>query len=75
MSPCTRARTSLLGLIVVPRTPVVQAAKEALSLALLALVVSTQHQADGDPSDGAPPALGALRHYARACDGASHEAR
>lgn len=42
MSPCTRARTSLLGLIVVPRTPVVQAAKEALSLALLALVVSTR---------------------------------
>ena len=41
-SPRTRARTPLLELVVVPRTPAIQAAEDALSLALLALVVGTR---------------------------------
>lgn len=38
-SPRTRARTPLLQLLVVTRTPALQAAEDALSLALLALVL------------------------------------
>jgi hypothetical protein len=41
-SPRTRARNRLLGLVVVPRTPSIQAAEDALSLALLALVLGTR---------------------------------
>lgn len=41
-SPRTRAQTSLLGLVVIPRTPALQAAEDALSLALVALVLGTR---------------------------------
>lgn len=41
-SPRTRARTRLLELVVVRRTPALQAAEDALSLALLTLVVGTR---------------------------------
>jgi hypothetical protein len=41
-SPRTRAKTPLLQLIVVPRTPALQAAEDALSNALLALVLGTR---------------------------------
>lgn len=41
-SPRTRARTSLLEMVVVPRTPALQAAEDALSLALVAMVVGTR---------------------------------
>ncbi|CAD6222371.1 unnamed protein product [Miscanthus lutarioriparius] len=41
-SPRTRAKTSLLLLVVVPRTMAIQVAEEALSLALLALVLGTR---------------------------------
>lgn len=41
-SPRMRARTPLLGLVVVPRTLALQGAEDALSLALLAMVVGTR---------------------------------
>lgn len=41
-SPRTRAKTPLLQLVVVPRTTAIQAAEDALSLALLALVLGTR---------------------------------
>lgn len=41
-SPRSRARRPLLELVVVPWTPAIQAAEDALSLALLALVVGTR---------------------------------
>lgn len=40
--PRTRAREPILCLVVVPRSPALQAAKDALPLALLALVVGTR---------------------------------
>lgn len=41
-SPRLRAQRPLLELVVVPRTPAIQVAEDALSLALLALVVGTR---------------------------------
>lgn len=41
-SPCTRARTPILELVVVPRIPELQAAEHALSMALVALVLGTR---------------------------------
>ncbi|CAD6272682.1 unnamed protein product [Miscanthus lutarioriparius] len=41
-SPRTRAKTPLLQLVVVPRTPALQAVEDELSLALVALVLGTR---------------------------------
>lgn len=41
-SPKSRGRSRLLGLVIIPRTPVLQAAEDALSSALIALVVGTR---------------------------------